>query len=164
MNEFETVVCGRCAGSGKYGPTCVYGGKCFKCHGSGKLFTKKGSAAISFYWKLFGIAPEHVTVGDVVRETEVTVGVSGVSHARRRYRVETVSVEPTGAVTIELVAFKTGTGLTLHTTVGGSPITVLRPKEVVAEFLAIAKAFEGTLTKVGKPRVRKVRGPVKEAA
>ena len=31
----KTAFCGRCGGSGRYGPTQVYAGTCFKCNGSG---------------------------------------------------------------------------------------------------------------------------------
>lgn len=43
--KFETESCGRCGGTGYYGPTCVNGGRCFKCGGGKTQRTRAGEFA-----------------------------------------------------------------------------------------------------------------------
>lgn len=49
MSVFETEACGRCGGGGSYSYCQMYGSTCFKCGGSGKVFTKRGLAAWNFF-------------------------------------------------------------------------------------------------------------------
>jgi DnaJ-class molecular chaperone len=42
---FEHVTCSRCGGSGHYSFNLMYGTVCFKCHGRGWCYTKRGAAA-----------------------------------------------------------------------------------------------------------------------
>lgn len=44
-DTFETQICSRCLGSGKYSYCQMYGDTCFKCHGSGKVYTARALAA-----------------------------------------------------------------------------------------------------------------------
>jgi hypothetical protein len=46
---FEITTCGRCCGTGKYSFNLMHGDRCYGCGGSGKIFTKRGSAARLFY-------------------------------------------------------------------------------------------------------------------
>jgi len=47
--RFESGECGRCDGSGSFGPRIVNGGRCFDCKGTGRTLTTNGSRARSAY-------------------------------------------------------------------------------------------------------------------
>lgn len=63
----ETRACGRCSGTGSFGPMSVMGGRCFKCGGTGRLYTKRGQAALDFYRGLAYTPVEGIAPGDKVR-------------------------------------------------------------------------------------------------
>lgn len=44
---FETTKCSRCMGSGHYSRCEMYGTTCFGCHGTGKVLSKRGRAALA---------------------------------------------------------------------------------------------------------------------
>ena len=46
--KFETQACGRCGGSGRHSYCQMYGTTCFGCHGSGRVYSKRGEVAIKF--------------------------------------------------------------------------------------------------------------------
>lgn len=60
---FETSDCGRCAGSGMYGPISIDGGRCFSCHGSGIALTRAGRIARKRYDAIIG--KMHVRIDEV---------------------------------------------------------------------------------------------------
>jgi len=68
--HFETSPCGRCGGSGMFGPKSVKGGVCFTCSGNGKLLTRRGKTARNRYDSLLverlGRRVWELAEGDVV--------------------------------------------------------------------------------------------------
>ena len=52
LNEFETMSCGRCGGSGQHSYCQMHGTTCFGCGGRGKVYTKRGRAAVAYLVKL----------------------------------------------------------------------------------------------------------------
>jgi hypothetical protein len=72
--NFETQVCTRCHGSGKYSFCLDYGDKCFKCAGSGHILTKRGAAAKAYYETLCTIPAAQVKIGDRIAASGMTRG------------------------------------------------------------------------------------------
>jgi hypothetical protein len=60
---FETKVCSRCGGSGKYSYCQSYGSTCFKCSGKGAVYTVRGLAAIAYARSLREVEVRTVEVG-----------------------------------------------------------------------------------------------------
>lgn len=79
-DRFEKRTCGRCAGSGRYGPASVYAGRCFKCSGRGYLLTKRGSAAAAYLESLRTVRADSLAVGDVIRQNNITFGGTPFSY------------------------------------------------------------------------------------
>lgn len=71
---FELEVCSRCGGGGKYSYCQEYGDKCFKCHGTGHVLTKRGAAAKAFYKRLCTVPAASIVVGDYIEATGFTRG------------------------------------------------------------------------------------------
>jgi len=63
LTAFETMTCSRCGGGGKYSYCQMYGNTCFKCHGAGKVYTKRGMAAIAYRTSLRSVPANQVQVG-----------------------------------------------------------------------------------------------------
>ena len=53
--SFETETCSRCAGSGNYSYCPGYGNRCFKCSGKGRVYSKRGHAALDFQQALLRV-------------------------------------------------------------------------------------------------------------
>lgn len=87
---FEITTCGRCGGSGHYSYCERYGTRCFKCHGSGVVYTKRGLAALAFWKAARTVRADSVTVGQFVRLDRLSMSgdsstaawwtVTGVEH------------------------------------------------------------------------------------
>lgn len=149
---FESETCSRCGGSGNYSYCEMYGTTCFKCGGSGRMLTVRGRAAVAWQRARRTIKVADVQPGMRVRSGTlkpfVVVAVSqelvptskslkdGVWVDNPRY--VHLHGEPTGLMTFE------------HLDIEVLPRT---PAEQVAEREA-AIAYQATLTKAGKPRVR----------
>lgn len=67
---FETTDCGRCAGTGMYGPTCIDGGRCFGCGGKGIRLSRAGKIARDRYDAIMGkmhVRIDEIKAGDRVK-------------------------------------------------------------------------------------------------
>ena len=68
--RFTTTECGRCSGTGRYGPMSVAGGQCMGCKGGGIVLTRAGKTARAAYDvamdEALNTALEDVTPGDLV--------------------------------------------------------------------------------------------------
>lgn len=64
---FEIETCGRCGGGGEYSFNLMHGSRCYGCGGSGKVFTKRGTAARTFYRELCMRPVSELQVGEFVR-------------------------------------------------------------------------------------------------
>lgn len=74
--RFETTECGRCGGTGQFGPTAVDNGRCFNCTGNKTVLTRKGRAARDAY--------EQLELDNlVVHASELSEGDHIYSNARR---------------------------------------------------------------------------------
>ena len=68
-NGFEIETCTRCGGSGQYSYCTMYGTRCFRCSGRGQTFTKRGAAAMDFFWDSLAVPVEEIKPGDFVKFT-----------------------------------------------------------------------------------------------
>lgn len=97
--KFETTGCGRCAGSGMFGPLSINGGRCFTCGGSGAVLSRSGKAAR----KRFDAITEKMTkkVDDVQPGDIVRLDLSrGVTRSARAWVEVTNIGEANGAYMI----------------------------------------------------------------
>lgn len=63
---FESAVCNRCNGSGKYSYNLMDGDRCYGCSGRGYKLTKRGQAAQTFLDNIRSRPVEELKVGDLV--------------------------------------------------------------------------------------------------
>lgn len=66
LDRFETEGCSRCGGSGRYSYCQMYGSTCFKCHGAGKVYTKRGAAALALYRGSLMVPAKDMQLGDLL--------------------------------------------------------------------------------------------------
>ena len=151
-NGFEIETCSRCGGSGEYSYCEMCGSTCFKCGGKRVVYTKRGSAAVTFYTELFKVTAGEIKVGDWM----------GPIDPRGGKKAQVTSVE-----SIELKGSSNGVpyceqGVRISTLQGslicGLDYKVMKmaTAEVIAERLAKAMEYQASLTKMGKPRKTKV--------
>lgn len=72
--KIETVVCGRCGGTGKYSYCQTYGHTCFKCGGAGAVMTKRGAEANRLYIRLLSKPTVELKAGDQIRYNDFFTG------------------------------------------------------------------------------------------
>jgi len=153
----ESKTCGRCAGSGRYGPSCVYGGVCFKCNGNGAVLTKRGRAAQNFLNDLRMRKMSEFKVGDLI----LSEGFSAGSYNQPSFfaRITEIVVEG-DAIKIEAKHNQLGIAR-----FEGNADSTYRKGFTNAEKVEQCKealAYQETLTKAGTVAKRKVK--LKEAA
>ena len=160
---FENETCSRCGGSGNYSYCQMYGTRCFKCHGSKVVLTKRGAAAQAYLVQLQTMALKDLKAGQIIECTGVSNG-GGLY----RYKAPVVSVEPSDSVkhvssstngvqneTVEYIHIKTehpkyGAG-GMHTPQNGT----IRVWPNTAENIAKALAYQDSLTQSGTVRKNK---------
>lgn len=67
---FETTDCGRCGGSGMYGPMCIDSGRCFGCGGKGIRLSRAGKIARDRYDAIMGkmhVRIDEIKAGDRIK-------------------------------------------------------------------------------------------------
>jgi RecJ-like exonuclease len=170
LKELERVTCSRCGGTGQYSYCSMYGSRCFKCGGAGKVMTARGAAANEYLIRLRSKPAKDVRPGELVR-MEIDVNIS-TGCGRLAFCTVTESRAQTPAEEMRVLdqttnqwrnvpgwrltctrADRPGETLALHT----SPDNLVRvgqTAEQKAETLQRALAFQATLTKAGKPRKR----------
>ena len=62
--KFETEICSRCGGSGKHSFCQSHLDMCFKCKGSGSVFTKRALVAVGWFKEQNQIPVETLKIGD----------------------------------------------------------------------------------------------------
>jgi hypothetical protein len=137
--EIET--CSRCGGSGEYSYCQMYGTKCFKCHGTGKVYTKRGLAA-----KMFFEASLTKTVLDLAVGEKILSDGGMVNSKPQWYTVQSLEKMDDGTITIH-----TDKCTFSHYAVS-STFRVAATAEKKAEAMIAAEAYQNTLTQQGKPR------------
>jgi len=161
----EIATCSRCGGSGQYSFCYSHGTRCFKCSGSGAVYTARGLATLNFLNALRSKPASEIKVGDIVRE-DFGCPTSSMSRAfgtvtevkpsdcKRIVMVDGVRTEvENGQLAITIVHPEHGS-MTTHI----PPTDMFRMKqtdEQVAATLKQALEFQLTLTKAGKPAKRK---------
>lgn len=167
--RFETRVCGRCWGTGRFGPLCVKGGVCFGCNGAKRVLTRRGSAAVTFYRKLCTVTAAELKPGDKIRSIGVTLGgdtygeVRTVKEARKAASPRPwKSVTTTNGVTtavegvndFEVVTGGIGCDCVHSCTPETSFVRVPPVGPERASKLAAAYDYQDTLTQAGTVRKR----------
>lgn len=159
LDKLETQTCSRCCGSGEYSYCQMYGRKCFKCAGAGKVYTARGAAALRYLNDLRSKPAAEVRQGDAVWREPVPGFCKGgwviVTEIRTydtsgcRSWVDGVEI-PQRTDLLEIRGEK-------HAFCGVAPESLVRVRQTptqVAETLAAALAYQATLTKAGTPRKR----------
>lgn len=67
MTKFETVVCGRCGGTGHYSFNQIDGTMCYGCRGVGAVYTKRGLEAKRFFDESLSVPAKDVNIGDFIQ-------------------------------------------------------------------------------------------------
>ena len=154
MAGLETKVCGRCGGSGSYSYNSIHGTMCYGCNGKKMVLTKRGAAAAAYLATLRSVPASEVKVGDTVR-------VESLGYS---YFAKVESVTPGESVSWDLkgvehrrpeVVIVTASARFGKMTYHAMPESVIRKgwsAEEKAAQLALAVAYQATLTKAGKPR------------
>jgi hypothetical protein len=70
--QFETEICSRCHGSGKFSYCIQYGDTCFKCRGKGRVYTKRGQIALNKYNELLMVEARQLKIGDLIGVNNIT--------------------------------------------------------------------------------------------
>lgn len=149
--NFETETCGRCGGCGRYSYCQMYGDTCFKCHGKGKVYTKRGLLAKLYYDRLASKPAGELKVGDVIWNDPGPFTKGGWSTILDIKR-DTTECQSNGSgwycvlggLTIETKGISHG-GV-LSTTM----MRVRQTPEQVAAKMELAISYQRSLTKSGK--------------
>jgi hypothetical protein len=138
MATFETKVCGRCGGSGKYSFNLMHGDMCYGCKGAGTVYTKRGLAAKQFFEDSLSVLAEDIKVGDGIRCWTGINKFYVVTEAKSE-------VQPDGRTMIELVM-----GNSVYCCYAGSKIRLAADKPTKQAKLAAALEYQASLTAQGK--------------
>lgn len=152
---FEHEVCGRCCGTGNFGPLSVHNGKCFGCGGRGFVLTKRGAAAARFYRNLRSVRADQVRPGDMVYSD----GVPGLVASKWCRIQANVPVEVTyttidgiqKACTQQRIDSKSFS----YQCAPDQPMIKAWTKEQNERFLQQSLEYQSTLTKKGEPSKRR---------
>lgn len=87
-NAIESETCGRCGGTGSFGPLSVRGGICFNCGGAKKILTKRGRAASFFLHWLRSVPVTALKVGDLIQQDSITHGGEPYTYFARVHEVK----------------------------------------------------------------------------
>lgn len=143
---YETETCGRCGGSGQQ-----YGTTCFKCMGRGKVYSKRGHAALNYGRELRTVKASEVQPGWLLF---VQAGPFGGRDGW--FTVTKAEMTTQEWRTIQPVA-ASGFYIRLETSQGGlmtfpdSATQAVPNKARLTEVKALALAYQATLGKNGKP-------------
>lgn len=154
--ELESVVCGRCGGSGQYSFNMIHGSKCYGCNGLGRKLSKRGDAAQVYLENLRMIAVEDLKVGDMIREL---VGVHG---GMAFYLVQEINCVPANkwypndpGNVFEIKLFNKIIGSCSAVKFPGYKVRKGFSKDEKVAQLKLALDYQDSLSKEGKPLKRK---------
>lgn len=155
---FETETCGRCGGSGNYSYCPGYGTRCFKCGGKGRIYSKRGAAALAYGRELRTVPASEVQVGWLLWETSGPLG-----GRTGWFAVEAIEADGSCAVGKDgvqtpytcLRTSQMGHGVFAETHLQAVP-----NKARLREVKALALAYQATLTKTGTVRKKAVAAHV----
>jgi DnaJ-class molecular chaperone len=156
--SFETEVCSRCHGSGKYSFCETYRDRCFKCAGDGKVLSKRGYAAQKHFIESCSVPLSDLKVGDRIRVGSMTHSgnhFTFISTITEISRSETPSFYSNGTESKEYYPLTVVTEHPKHGKCGLTAPdhhTVRVYREGDDERLIKALKYQETLTKSGIPR------------
>jgi hypothetical protein len=158
--KLETEVCSRCGGSGHHSYCQRYGTTCFKCHGAGKVYTKRGRAAALYLDAIRSVPAKTLRVGDVIRAGSITADGTPFGKFTKILSIEPGEQHGASLVDGEMVPYVRA-GLTIETGVvtmiATDPESMIRKGQTAeekAETFRRALDYQDTLTKAGTPRKR----------
>ena len=154
---YETKTCGRCGGSGHYSYCQMYGTTCFGCSGKGKVYTKRGMAALDYGKTLRTIKVKDVQVGMLLYVNNAGCPFGGKSGWFTVTKSEMTDQCCTSKIDgVETKAYYWN----LETSQGGmftfpeSDVQCVTNKARLLEVKALALAYQATLGVTGKPARR----------
>lgn len=152
LTDWERVTCSRCGGSGQYSYCQMHGSVCFKCGGAKRVLTKRAQVALAWLRSKRATRVADLQVGMLIK-VEGTPGISATKNCVLREITQSKSSCIAGNVQrfyIDLVFDHITLGVFNDSTVEVIPST---EAERVAQ-VRDAIAYQNTLTKTGKPRVK----------
>jgi hypothetical protein len=138
---FEHDTCGRCGGSGHYSYNQIHGTVCYGCNGHGVKLTRRGQAAQRLFNELLSKPVEQVVVGDRIRIDSMG-----------RVAAHTVTAITSDGQYPGLNLHLEGPCCRSYGVLTGERVRVIPTREERQVAIDKALAFQGTLTKLGKPR------------
>ena len=145
LNEVETATCSRCCGSGKFSHCIGYGDRCFKCHGSGKTKTKRGTITNAYIrsQRVTKKAAKDLVVGSLIYHS---IGLGGSDFQRKWVKVVAIELLPDSRISIRCNSIQ------YSTNTSAEYLFESRIEGVDdATTFDDGMAFQATLTKTGKP-------------
>ena len=137
---FESEVCGRCSGTGRYSWCQMHGDKCFDCGGSGLRLTKRGRAAQQWYRDSLSIAAGNIMLGQRIKDPHT--GISFTVAEIKPYR---------WGGSVDGVMFTSLAGIQYGYN-NGSIVRLQLEPEARDHRKMDALKYQASLTKAGKPR------------
>lgn len=152
LTDWEQITCSRCGGSGQHSYCSQYGTTCFKCGGRKRVLTARGAAAVTW------LAEQRKTP-----VTDLRVGMR-VKMSGYRKPLTIQAIEPSLSYSISRDA-DGGEIRRYYTNLVFAPLTFSTLPESTVEVVPVTEdarvaqvraaiAFQNTLTKAGRPRVR----------
>lgn len=153
----ETQTCSRCGGSGNYSYCTMYGTRCFKCGGAGRVYTKRGAVAALHLHQLRSRKHSELEPGMTVQITDVT---NGGATFLAWYKVEAITPAADGTLTMD-IRHKSGRDMRVLGLLPNEKIRLAQTEEQKAATLNAALEFQATLTNAGTVRVASQNGGAK---
>ena len=159
--HFEMETCSRCHGSGQYSYCERYGTTCFKCHGNKTVLSKRGAAASAYLTKLCTKLASELVIGDRIASDRMTDGGSLYACIATVTAIESTNDSQSGTTKDGVTTWTTHKmiAVTSNNSKYGDMTLVCSldsPFRVYSidnnEKIALAVAYQNTLTKQGKPR------------
>jgi hypothetical protein len=163
---FENITCSRCSGTGNYSYCQMYGTRCFKCHGSKVVLTKRGALAQRYLDQLQTVSLTALQVGAVIQVHGITHGGQSYSYKGTVTAIESTDQTCTWGKTDNGI---TTTGVTKYVCIKTSHAkmgdhetlmcvdTQFRIWPNTAENITKALAYQESLTKTGTVRKSKIQ-------
>lgn len=161
--RFERETCSRCGGTGHYSYCQMYGTTCFKCAGRKEVLSKRGELASAYLSQLRSIRMDEVKVGDIVKMMAITMGGTPYDAWVKVEKVENDVQEGASLKDGVMVPYRMDVIVLSGSRKGmehgkqaacDSMVEKVYSRDVQIEMLKKAIAYQNSLTKAGKRRVR----------
>ena len=136
--QFESEVCKRCGGSGKFSFNLMHGDVCYGCQGTGRQLTKRGKKAAQFFEDSMTAPVETLVVGQAIR-----------FFATDRKFIRITQIETREEDGRAIVTIDGSTGAQTRR-VAGTTVRVMHTPEEKAAKLEAALQYQETLGKKSK--------------